>query len=266
MNPTLDRLIRTIGARGYADLVNPQMTAELIPEGESAVSEPSTVPTQTKVQISDVIAVVISDGKHPETLEQVKQSLGGFKELLVHRQQRQLAIAGEHRLADPDDLKVFRRYWLIREIAVDAAQLADLTGDRADPIIYVQDDDCVTDAAAIVAQYKPGLVTCNMPAEFRAGEYGENFPTLARQSALVGFGAVFDSSLLAAFAPYLEIWPHDDLFNVECDRVFTALNLTKFVDVPVERLAVSWDPDRLGCRPDHQARWKQIRRRIDDLP
>jgi len=123
----------------------------------------------------------------------------------------------------------------------------------ANTIIYTQDDDCEVDAQAVIDAYEPGVVVCNMPIAKRS-EYPDGI-------ALVGWGAVFDQSLIRwAFSRYrLAI---DDLFRRECDRVFTGLCPLKLIDVPFRHLPYAHDPDRMGCEARHLADLEAIRRRI----
>lgn len=120
-------------------------------------------------------------------------------------------------------------------------------------IVYTQDDDCEVDAQEVIDAYEPGVVVCNMPVAKRA-EYPDGI-------ALVGWGAVFDRSLvLRAFSRYrLDI---DSLFMRECDRVFTGLSALKLVDVPVRHLPHAHGPGRMGREGRHLADLAEIRERI----
>lgn len=145
----------------------------------------------------------------------------------------------------PENVMVFGRYAAVRHARY--------------PIIYTQDDDCIVDAAAIVNAYEPGYVVCNMPAAKR-----REYETLAPGVALVGWGACFDLGALAAFETYQAEHARDDLFYRECDRVFTALNPQKLVDVPVTHLPHA-AVDRMGNEPRHLTDLAEIRRRIGSL-
>jgi hypothetical protein len=80
--------------------------------------------------------------------------------------------------------------------------------------------------------------------------------------ALMGWGSVFDRTLRGAFNGYLRHWPADDLFCRECDRVFTALNKTKPIDIPFGHLPQAFGPDRMGQETRHLNDLAQIRQRI----
>jgi hypothetical protein len=80
------------------------------------------------------------------------------------------------------DLKVYGRYQAVKE--------------AKHSVIFTQDDDCIVDAAAVVAAYEPGRVVCNMPAAKRS-EYAAIAPGIS----LVGWGACFDAE--AVRVPYV---------------------------------------------------------------
>lgn len=139
------------------------------------------------------------------------------------------------------DLRVFGRYALLESIDAD--------------LVYVQDDDCLTDPRAIIAAAKPGAITCNMPMEFR--------PFYQDDIALVGFGAVFEPRVaLAAIAEYDKMFPRDDLFLGECDRVVTGLSPLNLIDVPKENMDYASGAGRMWLRPDHHLKTLHICRRV----
>jgi len=122
--------------------------------------------------------------------------------------------------------------------------------------IYVQDDDCLLEPAAIaelVAAYEPGTVVANMPAPFRHDFYADH--------CLVGFGAVFDRELPErAFTRFCD----SGILTVEnfadeargfffrcCDVVFTALTPFKLLDLPYTNMPWATGPDRMYRQPDH---------------
>lgn len=137
-------------------------------------------------------------------------------------------------------------------------------------VVYVQDDDAIVDVPAVMAEYEPGLVTCNMPMDRRV-DYPDGI-------ALVGWGAVFHRGKPAlcpiVFADYLRWWwrnaglhnygtiDADPIFRSECDRVFTGLSKLKLIDVPFTHLPEAFGTDRMGRRECHGAYTKEIRRRI----
>ncbi len=99
-------------------------------------------------------------------------------------------------------------------------------------VIYVQDDDCVLPAPsirALIAAYKPGKITANMPPEFRRNYH---------DSCLVGFGAVFDRDLPGrAFDRFGGHGKRPDV-------IFTTLTPRRLVNVPYRNLPWATGPDR----------------------
>ena len=156
-------------------------------------------------------------------------------------------------------------------------------------IVYTQDDDAVVNVAAVLEQYEPGVVTCNMPNDHRK-DYPDGI-------ALVGWGAVFDKEFVwgeseswdvgtledwaGTFRVY-EKWAgtfrvyekwffdqvrgfafwEDPIFHRECDRVFTGLSPLKLINVPVRHLPQAHGADRMGREARHGADLREIRRRI----
>lgn len=120
-------------------------------------------------------------------------------------------------------------------------------------VIYVQDDDCVVDFAAVIAAYDPAVVTCNMLTSHRS-DYPDGV-------ALVGWGAVFHRSMLNVF----EGWEIDDLFWREADRVFTGLNPLRLIDLGVTHLPHAHGAERMGREARHGADLAEIRRRIQKV-
>jgi hypothetical protein len=118
-------------------------------------------------------------------------------------------------------------------------------------VIYVQDDDYLTDLRPIIDGYQPGVIVNAMTKQHEAGYQGEE--------TLIGFGAIFDKALLSV----LEGWEEDALFLGECDRVFTAL--TKHVSVypTINPLPWATAPNRMCYQPDHGASHVAIRARIE---
>lgn len=141
------------------------------------------------------------------------------------------------------DRKVYGRYLAAAEAGND--------------IIYTQDDDCIVDAQALLEHYEDGLIVANVPEDRRAF-YSDGV-------TLVGWGALFHRSLLSVLDRYLELYPMDELFLRECDRLFTGLNRTRCVEVPLEHLPRAFARDRMGMERIHLADLAEIRRRTEEL-
>lgn len=182
---------------------------------------------------ANITAVVVTrqSGEH---LEQVMESLraAGFGEILVWDNCQEV------------DCKVYGRYVAAERAAFD--------------VVYVQDDDCIVDAAAVCRNYEPGAVTCNWPEPHRS----VNANLYRGGIALVGWGAVFDKALLDSFDDYHEMWDIDDLFLRECDRVFTALNRVNLIEVPMRHLPSAEGPDRMWRERRHLGDLEAIKDRI----
>jgi hypothetical protein len=145
------------------------------------------------------------------------------------------------------NFNVFGRY-------VAATQMQNL------PVIYFQDDDCVTDPAAIVKQWEPGKIVCNMPIALGHRANYEN-----QLDKLMGFGSVCERSLIKeTFERYWKYFPIDQVCLREADRIFTGLNAEriKLVDVPVRNLEWATAPDRLYREPGHQGFLGLARERV----
>lgn len=121
-------------------------------------------------------------------------------------------------------------------------------------VFYVQDDDCVVDVKAVLAEYDSHFVVCNMPQDRRA-EYRDGI-------ALVGWGCVFEKWNLRRAFDQVPGNARDPLFCREADRWFTALNPVKLIDVPFRHLSWAFGEDRMGREARHGEDLKEIRRRI----
>jgi len=140
-------------------------------------------------------------------------------------------------------------------------------------LVLVQDDDCVLppeSIAALLDAWQPGHVVCNMPERFRA-HYSD--------SALVGFGAVFERDLPAKAFDRFRSFPFPATVNGrdvgttyltipdsgqagfacrEADTIFTTLTPRILVDVPKTDLPHATAPDRLYRQPEHHGARKRM--------
>lgn len=125
--------------------------------------------------------------------------------------------------------------------------------------IYVQDDDCIVDLEHYPwDQVSPSHILCNMPAVYRP-----NYPGSIQ---LVGFGSIFHRSLIRpTFERYLKHYSLDDITLLEADRIFTGLNPTKLVDVPIIHLPHATSLDCLYRQPDHMTRLVTAQYRINAI-
>lgn len=177
---------------------------------------------------SQVSAVIVTRGD--VDLKPILDSLP-FKDIIVYDNSKE------------QDYKVYGRYFAMRE--------------AHHSVIYTQDDDCITDPLAIIANYQTGIVTANVPPDRRAF-YGDGV-------TLIGWGSVFDRNSTLVFERYWERWPMDELFLRECDRVFTGLNRCRNIDVPFQHLPHAHGSDRMGTERNHLKDLTEIRRRIHEI-
>ena len=119
-------------------------------------------------------------------------------------------------------------------------------------IIDTQDDDCVVDVPLLLNEWDGHFVSNMRPN--RAAEYAKNL-------TLIGWGAVFQKSLISVLDKYVSRWGKDALFVRECDRVFTGLNTHKTVFIEVENLPNAYE-GRLGNDPQHWTYLSQIKERV----
>lgn len=133
-----------------------------------------------------------------------------------------------------DDLGVYGRYAAVAQL------------ER--PVVLTLDDDTILPTEtidALLAAYRPGVVVCNVPERFR-GRYTD--------SGLLGFGAVFDRSLVArAFDRFAAATNGIDQgwFQRTSDIVLTMLNDLVFVDLPYVELGYASDDSRMWKQPGH---------------
>ncbi len=185
-----------------------------------------------------VTAVVVTKGG---TLDvKVTQSLRSFDEVIVWDNSRA-----------PKNVRVYGRFA--------GALLA------RNEFVYVQDDDCVVDAIKIAhcaaSLVGTGKILCNMPSDRRPEYVGTGV-------SLIGWGTVFSKSLIGpSFAAYLKRWPQDELFERECDRLFTYVNRRSVVliDAGLTHLPHAHRDDRMGREARHRVDRDEICRRARDL-
>lgn len=163
-------------------------------------------------------AVLVTRGDRD--LRGIRASLRSFGEILVWDNSKR------------ENLKVYGRFA--------GARLA------RNQVIYVQDDDCLVDVESLVEAYTPGQIACTMPAI-----NWDHYRTT--RVSLIGFGAIFHKARLEVFDRYLAMYPRDELFDRECDRVFTYLN-RKRVRLVVDSSYRSLPCATAGNRMNREAR------------
>lgn len=125
-------------------------------------------------------------------------------------------------------------------------------------IIYVQDDDCIVPTEAVFSYWPDpeGRMLCNVPVS-RRKDYVKRMPI-----TLVGWGSLFHRVDLEVFKKYLDKYPEDELFDRECDRVFSYLVPHVEIEVPFQHLDYAFGSDRMGLEQRHGDDLQEIRRRL----
>lgn len=113
-------------------------------------------------------------------------------------------------------------------------------------VIYFQDDDVVFTAHdELLAAYKPGRITANMPSPWY-----ERTGYDVQRNAQVGAGALVPKGLSwPAFDRYLAEWPMDDLFLTYCDQIHGILTPSARFDFGYEILPYATAPGRINTSP-----------------
>lgn len=183
---------------------------------------------------SEITAVIVTRGDRD--IRQVVQSLDAFNEVIAF---------DNSKLAK--DMMVFGRFLAAR-------------GARNEHV-YWQDDDCLVDSAALVAQYQPDEILVNMPANRRQEYAGTGIQ-------LLGWGTVAPRASVEVFEQYFKTHLADELFLRECDRVYSYMSRDKIrlTEVWMEHLSYAHGTDRMGREPRHRTDFLKIRERLALLP
>lgn len=189
----------------------------------------------------NISAVVVTRGD--VDLTPIKENLKHFDEVLIWDNSKAIV-----------DLKVYGRYV--------GAQCA------RNSHIYIQDDDCIVDSVKIAHSYEQDVqyrrsssVYANFP-ENRRSEYRGS------RIALLGWGTLFtkeDAGIV--FRRYLNVFPQDDLFLRECDRVFSFLMNGRIIygNEPIEHLPHAHGADRMGKESRHRNDLMEIKYRLSKV-
>ena len=201
---------------------------------------------------ADVHIAIVTKGDRD--ISKVMNSVCGFGRIDVFN----------NKLSNYGDQIVYGRYWAMIGLGTSI-----ISNGTLPKIVATQDDDVIVDWDALLANYEPGKLVCNVPQPWRS-KYADT------GISLVGFGAVMDRDLVATFPPqkgqgfgdYFDAgFPLDEIFRRECDRVFTYLNRdrTVWVDVGIERLDYGAGKDRMGYLPRVRHDYQVIRERLSKI-
>lgn len=186
-----------------------------------------------------VTAVVVTKGDRD--ISSVTDTLKQFDELIIWDNTK-----------TPIDLKIYGRY---------AGAFC-----ARNEFVYIQDDDCIVDSSELTGQFQrecqsTGKILCNFPSDRRRDYQGTGI-------SLLGWGTIFSKRFLSSFDKYLSVFPQDELFLRECDRVFSFLNRRSIVYSSCEvltHLSSAYGFDRMGKEPRHQADLREILQRLQKL-
>ncbi len=126
--------------------------------------------------------------------------------------------------------------------------------------VYVQDDDCITDIAGLMAAADPVQITCAMKPHY-LGEYA------AFRDCLVGWGAVFDrEQALDCLGTYLLRHDEDSIYKRECDRILTYLWHPQLrLQLDIEDMPWATSADRMSMQHGHYAIRDAARERCKEM-
>jgi hypothetical protein len=123
--------------------------------------------------------------------------------------------------------------------------------------VYVQDDDCISDIAAIYSSYNGKQICCGMT------RHHLNFYSKSR-ICLIGHGAFFPWAKINVLKKYLRLFGKDHDYLIETDRIFTSLNYPqKRVEVDIMNLPSFDQPDRLSKRKEHADELTRIDKKME---
>lgn len=181
---------------------------------------------------SEVSAVIVTRGDHPEAIDEITCSLwdAGIDDVVIWDNSQR-----------PVDLGIYGRYEGIK--------------DAKNPVIVTQDDDLLVPCwDKLLDAYEPGVLTVNYPEPW-------DIPWPAR-------GSIFDRGLPGkAFDRYLGEYPFDELLTHRiCDAVFALLSETKVIDEGTVDLPHGFHAGRVSTsggwydrdRPEAQRRCREL--------
>lgn len=123
--------------------------------------------------------------------------------------------------------------------------------DAKHDLIYLQDDDLIIDAAALLDRYDGKGVLANVPPD--------------EEWDFIGGGAIFPRDL-PDFSRYLELYGFDEDFCRVCDVVFAYTHPYRRTWVGYERMLPWHDADnRMYKQPDHYLVRERARDRAREL-
>ncbi len=141
--------------------------------------------------------------------------------------------------------------------------------------IWSQDDDIIhspENQHAILAAYKPGVLTGCMWPEWSLGAYQQGIEQGYDDLVFPGSGSIADRGIYGdAIASYLAHFPVDDFFRLWCDTIVGIIAPTKQLDIRFEALPCAEDDNRMCNLPNavrdkteaiNRARWVRDERYV----
>lgn len=224
--PTLLRVVTTLKAAGFD--VQTHDAPTIIDDGHDGRCLGDYLYAKRLLRPDEVSAVIVTRGDVP---------LGPTLEVLPFSDVRIWDNS------DREDLKTYGRVKILDEVD--------------NEIVFSVDDDVIfTDFDRLLEAYEPGLLVCNMDADWIKGAgYGD-------WHHLTGAGSIYDRAIpIEATERYLAEFPMDDEFLTWCDAVVGTLAPGKRVDLGYEVRDFSDGPGRLWTTPGNPERkWWMIDR------
>lgn len=126
--------------------------------------------------------------------------------------------------------------------------------------LYFQDDDCiVNNIQQLIKLYNGTRLVCNM-TEAHQQLYKD-------KEQMLGWGSLLDKSWFKYLDIYTKIYPMDDIFYRQADRILTSLLPKKplVVTADITEFPSSWEPMAMHKQPDFYLNKKIIQDRMKEL-
>ncbi len=126
--------------------------------------------------------------------------------------------------------------------------------------IYYQDDDAICPIKELLEQSKPGIINLAIK-DTHFETYKDKRLTMG-----LGWGSIFDKSILKSLKKYTDKYGEDELFKRETERILTYLNFPQNrLVLPITNLPSAYAPDRLWRQPGHYDNILKVEERCKSL-
>lgn len=127
-------------------------------------------------------------------------------------------------------------------------------------LIYYQDDDAICPIFQLLQVADPEQVNVVMK-QSHFDSYKERRMTMG-----LGWGCIFNRSVLKALKKYTDIYGEDDVFKRDTEKLLTHLVFPQNrIILPVQDLPSAMEPGRLSMEPHHYSNMDIIEERCKDL-